>query len=447
MLIRMISSVRAPLAMLLASGVFFMVSAPVAAQDAAASGFSKAYIKAASPLQAQYDRIKADPAVQADKQRVDTATTEAARSAAQASLTSRTSGLIASLTKVNGVTETLLDKAKHGQMLYEMGVLANDPAARYLGLVNLIESGKLQGETARQSEFQVGINAYQAGMYAAAVPWLRKAYESGFVDQSEGSFMLPMIFIDALRRSGNEADALKFARLETNRAISEGSRPSEHILRVGLQSAYNLKDLENVAELGLTMARYSPSPDSWHDAIGTYRQVAELEKSRDLDLLRLMEATKSFETRDQYLSYVEDLDARAYPVKALGIVRAGLASKQLTAADVPGLDELKSRADADRAALPGIEAEARSAAASASTLVNAGDLFLTYDEPVKAEAFYIRALRKPGIDANQATLRLGMAQVLQGKYPAARANLGKVTGDLRLIAKFWSVYADVRPMM
>jgi hypothetical protein len=59
----------------------------------------------------------------------------------------------------------------------------------------------------------------------------------------------------------------------------------------------------------------------------------------------------------------------------------------------------------------------------------------------KAEELYKLALAKPGVDANRALTRLGIAQFDQRKYVEAQASFAKVTGPRMPLARLWGGYA------
>jgi hypothetical protein len=174
------------------------------------------------------------------------------------------------------------------------------------------------------------------------------------------------------------------------------------------------------------------------------RDLNKYQSQEQIDLLRLMERTKSFaETRD-YVEYIQAADPRRLPGEVLKIVNLGLASGKLSASDVFVSDAKASatgRIAADRASLAGLEREARAGAASAATVMAAGDAFLSYDDPAKAEALYLIAINKPGVDMPRAMTRIGIAQTDLGKYAEAQASFAKVDGARAQIAQMWSAYA------
>ena len=75
-------------------------------------------------------------------------------------------------------------------------------------------------------------------------------------------------------------------------------------------------------------------------------------------------------------------------------------------------------------------------------MVAAGDTFLSYGDSAKAVTFYERALTLPGVDADLANTRLGIAQIQLGDFAAARSAFALVTGSRAPIAILWTAYAD-----
>ena len=157
-----------------------------------------------------------------------------------------------------------------------------------------------------------------------------------------------------------------------------------------------------------------------------------------------MERTKSFLEERDYVEYIQSADPKRLPGEALKIINEGLAAGKLRANDAFVIDsksQAMGRIAADKASLPVLERDARAAGATAATASSAGDAFLSYDMPVKAEAMYQIALTKPGVDTTRVLIRLGIAQVDQAKYADAQANFAKVTDARAPIAQLWSAYA------
>jgi len=149
------------------------------------------------------------------------------------------------------------------------------------------------------------------------------------------------------------------------------------------------------------------------------------------------------EARD-YIEYIQAADPRRLPGETLDVINAGVAAGKLRAADVFIADakaQATGRLAADKASLAGYEADARKASATETTISGAADALLSYGKAASAEELYKLALAKPGVDANRALTRLGIAQLDQGKYADAQASFAKVTGPRLALARLWGGYA------
>ena len=74
----------------------------------------------------------------------------------------------------------------------------------------------------------------------------------------------------------------------------------------------------------------------------------------------------------------------------------------------------------------------------------AGDTYLSFGQPDKADEMYTLALSKGVVDADKDRLltRLAIAQIDEAKYADAKATLAKVGGIRVPIAQLWTIYAD-----
>jgi hypothetical protein len=74
----------------------------------------------------------------------------------------------------------------------------------------------------------------------------------------------------------------------------------------------------------------------------------------------------------------------------------------------------------------------------------AADTFLSYADATKADELYTLALSKGGVDAEKDRIltRLAIAEIDEGKFADAKANLAKVAGPRAPIAQLWAIYAD-----
>lgn len=401
--------------------------------------FSKEYAAAAAEIDKKVTEAQSDAAIKAAADKTRAAKTDAELAAARAEVDAAMGGIVAKLQQADAVASTPLDKLKQGELTRNVGIFMADPDMQYRGLVMMIESGQMKPEGLGQVQYLAGVTAYQTKQYPDAARWLQAAYDSGYRDQQG---MIQAVLADSYKRSNNPQAALAIVHKELEAAKAGGARPAETSIRTALQAAYDAKQLAPSTEYGAMLGQYYSSPQSWNSAISVVRQLAALPKKENLDLMRLMHVTGAMNDKRDYLEYLEDVDPRAFPGEAVKIMNDGIAKGKLASADLGGEKaNAEARMASDKASLASQERDAMKPSATGATLVSAGDVFLSYDQPAKAETFYGMAMGKPGVDANAVALHLGMAQALQGKYADAQANFAKVSGTRAPVAKLWSAYA------
>lgn len=422
---------RVALAVALSGGMAAVVASPaaVAKDKAPAANFSDAFRKVAGPIEkAMTDATSKIPAgsgtaqYPAAKAQIDAALGGDGKAALQAAAPTAT---------------TPDDKQALGSMMRNYGVLSQDMAIKQQGNVLMLDSGKLPPQSVGTVSYDAGVTAYQLKDWANAAKYLKAAKDAGFVDPNG---QLDLVLADSYKRSGNAGAAIQMAKDEITAAQARGVAPSEGALRNALQETYTAKQLGPSTDYAAMLGQYYPG--TWGVAIGVVGQMAALPREQDIDLMRLKYVTGAMTEKRDYFLYLEDVDPRAYPGEALKIINDGLAKGKLTQTEIaPDKANTSARVGADKASLPATANEASKPGASVGVVTGAGDVFLSYDDPAKAETFYAKALGMPGVDASKVALRLGMTQALQGKYAEAQTNFAKVTGTRAPVAKMWSAYA------
>jgi hypothetical protein len=187
---------------------------------------------------------------------------------------------------------------------------------------------------------------------------------------------------------------------------------------------------------------------NWLGAGQLAREFGSFSKEESLDLGRLFLRSGALNNEKQYIErefveYIESADPRRLPGETLKVAELGLSKGALKSSDMfvtDAMTQAKGRIPADKASLPGLERDAKSAA-DGKTAMAAADAFLSYDDPAKAEEFYKLALTKGNIDKDRALTRLGIAQTDQNKIDDAKATFAQVGGVRAPLAKLWAVYA------
>jgi tetratricopeptide (TPR) repeat protein len=307
------------------------------------------------------------------------------------------------------------------------------------GVNMMLDSGVVEPEKLGVYSFLAGQLAYQAEDWAEARKRVQEAIAAGYTENE------PQIVIaESYFNEDNYAAGLDVLDKAIAARVAAGQTVPDNWIKRGLAMAYEGNLAPQSTKFARMYVEYYPTVDSWGDAIAIQRTFFEADGNDTLDLMRLAQRTNSLRTERDYVDYINAADARRLPGEVARVIDAGLAAGKLRSSDV-FVSENKSVANgriaADKSDLPGLERDARAASASAVTASAAGDAFLSYQQPAKAEEFYKIALTKPGVDTSRVLTRLGIAQVDQGKFAEAQETFAKVEGSRKEIATLWSIYA------
>lgn len=384
-----------------------------------------AFQQAAAPLQQAIEAAKTRPDVVAAKGNPAALSTALANEKGQ-------------LDQAAAAAATPDDKLVLGQLTYQLGAVAQDGALIQKGLSGMLQSGALNPADAPKIQVALGQAAASQKDYAGAAAAYKSAIDAGYTDND-----IEALLAEAYIKGGQIPQGLAALKAAMAKKQAAGQPIPASWYRVGLNAAFHGKQLNEAVELSRGLVQVEPTAQNWAAAITVTRDVGNFPAQDTLDLMRLMDRTKSYSEERDYIRYIEVADARRLPNEVLKVINAGTASGKLR--QDAFITEQKGIASgkltSDRASLPAQEKTARSSS-DAATVVGIADAFLSYDEPAKAEELYTLALGKAGVDAGRATTRLGIAQVDQGKYAEAQATFAKVQGPRQPIAGLWSVYAQ-----
>lgn len=450
---------RTALGFALAAGLVAVSAPAVAAPKPPAApklALSKPFQALAAPLDAEIKAAKTRPDVVAAKAQYDAASTgynqvqgttarataKTQRDAALAALAATVAGEKSRLDVAFAAATTQDDKYTAGSMAVGLGALAMDTALQRRGLQAMIDSGKPSPTDSARFNFFIGSIAYDARDFAAARTALTAATTGGYHENDADALLA-----DAYLQDNQVPQGLAILQQAIDARKAAGTPPPANWFRRGLGAAYKARLLDQAAGFSMGLVELYPTTENWSGAITVVREIASYPAQETLDLMRLMDRTKSFNEERDYIEYIQAADARRLPGEVQRILDAGLASGKLRANDV-FVSESKTtaagRIAADRASLAGLERDASAAGASAATAMAAGDAFLSYADATKAERFYTAALTKPGVDAPRVLTRLGIAQYDLGKYAEAQATFAKVTGPRVALARLWALQSAAK---
>ncbi|MDE2436541.1 MAG: hypothetical protein KGM49_09800 [Sphingomonadales bacterium] len=454
------SALGLALALGVAAGAVVTASPALAKDKAAAAAPSQPKIAPSKPVMALYNPLKtaldnaakrpdvvnARAAVATAANAVNSATTKSARATARTGYDAAVKALgdtlapeKAQLDQMGAAATTPDDKYVYGQFAFQLGKLGEDKALQRKGLATAAESGKLAPDVAAEYNFFVGALSYDMLDFATARTALQAAINGGY-NKNDVDSMLAEAYIN----DNQPAEGLKILQAAI---AKQGKAAPQDWLRRGEVVAYNAKLLDQAAYFGSQLVAAYPSTQNWGLSIAVLRDLARYPSQDMVDLLRLMDRTKSYMEARDYVEFIQATDPRRSPGETMKIINAGLAAGKLSASDV-FVTEAKNIASGrlaqDKASLPGLERDARAPGATPVIVMAAADAFLSYDDAAKAADLFQLALTKPGVDTAKALTRLGIAQTDLGQIAAAQATFAKVSGARKPMAQLWSAYAGTK---
>lgn len=347
-------------------------------------------------------------------------------------------GAIAKLNTALPLSKTADDRFIIGNVMIDAASKANDQGNQRRGVDIMIESGAITGAELGKFQFFAGRFSYAAGEYDKALTQLNAAKASGYQDQQ-----LTILIADASLKA-NKPEGLAMLRQAVETEVAAGRKPDEAWIRRGLSEAYKGKQPDQIAWWAQASIKHYPTPQNWRNALLIYRDGAKLDPQADLDMLRLMRATKALSGERDFFEYANTANERGLPGEAKAVIDEGRAAGAI-GSDTAAVKEIytiaSGKVKADQASLAAGEkaaATAKDGKAAAST----ADAYLGYKNYTKAAELYALALTKGGVDANQVNTRLGIALALAGQKPAAKEALAKVTGPRTGVADYWELYID-----
>jgi hypothetical protein len=430
-----------------------MAATKPAKPEAPKISLSKTFQPVAVAASKAIDAAKVRPDVVAARTALTTAQTAlqqargSARAPAQASVDAALAALGNTLTAEKAALEGAFtaatspdDRYMSGSLAINLGDLAKDTRMQRRGLETMLASGKVAPADAPRLNYYLGQFAFDQKDYATARTALQSAISAGFRENDIDGLLAEAYISDNQVAQGLTVlkQAIAYRNTTPNKAPAGWYRR-------GLGAAYGAKLLDQAADFAMSLVSAYPTGQNWSGAITVVREIGKFPSQETLDLMRLMDRTKSYAEERDYVEYIQAADPRRLPGEALKIVEAGIAAGKLRASD-PFVTEARTiasgRIAADRASLVAQERDARAPAATFATVSGAADAFLSYGDVAKAEAFYMAAMAKPGAEPDRLLTRLGIAQLDQGNLTGAQANFAKVGGGARkYIAQLWGIYA------
>lgn len=332
------------------------------------------------------------------------------------------------------------DRCFIAQMQVKAAVDANNLSAVPAALEVQLASGGVPAARIASLYEALGQSFYRGNDFAGA----SNAFER--VIALDPSRSEPVILLAEVRTKQNRvADAIPLYRKAIAMETAAGRVPDTKWYGRALTVAHAAKSPLAFPLSRDWLAAY-PSPGNWRDAVRIYSNVSGAGDDIMIDLYRLQRLTKSLEGESDHARYAQALISKGFAGEAKAMLDESFASKAVdsTRASLKSYHSLAaSRAAGDRASLDG-QAKAALANPAARAAMVLGEAYFGYGEFSKAADMFRAAQGKSGVDAELASLRLGMALAARGDKVGAAAALARVTGPRAEVARYWEAYAKLR---
>ncbi|MFW5633884.1 MAG: hypothetical protein ACOCYR_03230 [Erythrobacter sp.] len=337
------------------------------------------------------------------------------------------------------------EKFYTGNVAFNAGAKLKDERLQLTGMEMMLEGGRVPPDQLGRFNFIAYQLANGMEQYDKARGYLQAAIDNNFTTETIGRPDLQIAMAENYFSAGDVRQGLNYLASAISDRQSAGEEVPEQWYRRGITVAYENEVVPDLYDITIDWIGDYPSTTNWRDAINLTRNLNTFEGGEILDLLRLSRRVDAMDDASDYEYYVEAADARRLPKEVRDVIEEGYASGVVSQDNLflsEALDLAKGRIDSDREDLPALESDAMADGAALRVVSGAADAFLSYDDFVKAETFYEKALGMPGVEQNEARLRLAIAKIELGKYDEAVELLGQVDGDRAPIAKLWTAYAN-----
>lgn len=224
--------------------------------------------------------------------------------------------------------------------------------------------------------------------------------------------------------------------VEQHRAA--GRPVSEGVLKYGLNYATMAAMPPQAMAFARGLIANYPSPQNWRDVLLTYRDMARPDGSAELDLWRLVRASKALAGERDYLALASMLDRAGLAGEAKSVIDEGVAANMISASDSEASQLRRTLTTKAAQEAKGLAAKEKAALAAATGVdaLAVGDAYLGQAEYAKAASLYQAALQKGSVDPNLVNTHLGLALAMSGQKAGAEAALRAVTGPRADLAAF-----------
>lgn len=330
--------------------------------------------------------------------------------------------------------------------LLEVAKAQKNNAAIIEHLEGMLNSGFSPGPTAKAQFQKALLSAYYGQRnYAQALKHGNDLIKGGAADGD-----VYTVVGQSYYQQKNYDQAIKIFGDRVSASERANRKPERNELNL-LYSAQDKAGKADDAQVTLEkMVRHYPTADTW--LVLLYEVKKErLDPRQKVQLYRLMDSTGNLKHAPDFMAYSEAATALGLPAEAAKVLDTGLNKSKAFTEDTEisrakrYLDSNNTRAEADKAELAKLQAEARSAA-TGDLAVALGMAQFSFGQYAEAAQSVQAGIAKGGLkNAADAQLTLGVAQLKAGQKAEAAKTFRAVETDddiTQRIAKFWALHAS-----
>ncbi|QAY79282.1 tetratricopeptide repeat protein [Sphingosinicella sp. BN140058] len=357
--------------------------------------------------------------------------------ALQKSLTEKAADFPEKLAAAQAVAKNTDDKYVIAKFQLQRASEENNKDAQRAAVEAILASGGADASETTQLQTYLAGNAIESGDYGAAETFYAQKIAANPNDL-DSVVNLARAKIELKK----EAEALTLLQKAISMSKASGQKPPEAWYRNALGIAYKQKNTALSNQLATEVQQAYPSPENFKNLVSISVPAIAKDEEAYVDLMRLMQDSGSLET-GEYLRLAEYLDYNRNWGEAKAVLEAAAKSGKSGAGHAALLTKVNSRVAEDKAALPGVEPKARSAA-NGQLAANLAGIYAGYGDYTKAAELYRLALQKGGVDANLVNTRLGIALARGGNRAEAETAFKAVTGLRSQVANLWMAWLAQR---
>ncbi len=332
-------------------------------------------------------------------------------------------------------TPTADDSYMINAMKINVAIATKDNTLLEEALTKALATGKVSATDHPKFLRNIGALALQRKDYAAAT----NAFEALVkLTPNDADSVVALAELYQSQKQSAKAVATLTQAIAASKA--NGQVAPEPWYRRALAIAYDGK-MANAQQTATALVQAYPNAVNWRDALVISRETMKLDDQGSLDFMRLQAAAGALNGERDYAEYADTALSKGFPGEAKTVLEEGVRKGMLNASK-PYIAELTKAANskiaADKAALPGLEKEAKT---NPKTALSTADAYFGYADYAKAATLYRSAAASPTVDADTANLRLGAALARAGDKDAAATAFNAVkAGPRATLAKYWLIW-------